>query len=586
MLTVRGLDVDTCAAATLPPADADRPGDDAVHLPRQDRFVTHGEITDVVERLGDPVPVLTPDGRGAPAHVLLADLLETRRDVRATADAPHVVAHPDSWSAHGCALLRDELAFRGVADVQLVPSSVAVARWVSDRCPPSSGTVVVGVVTRPRGSMVTLRHTGSPEAGPTSTRRAGSRLSGESLEHGLLHLVLAGVPGADLTGPLTPETDDAVRRLRTACARAVAELATDTETSVPVVLPGVDTHVRLVRSDVEALLAPAVRGVADDVEDLLGAAGLALSQVGRVVVTGTVPGGLVAERLSAELGVPVRSEPSPGAAAAGGAALLARDELAARPAPVLPLGTGGAGEVPGSPAERVLDRPVFGRAAPAPPRPRRRERVASRLLVAAVLVSAVSLGAVQLSQRGAGPSGTSPGRGGSSAVQQGAAGSDGTAVAGPTGSAGRSPLPDASGNVLLDRTRVSASSSATSSPAPAPGTAPGATPAPGSPATAGSPGPQSPASGGGTGTTSGRSGTGSTTGGAGNGGSGSSGSGTGGTAGATGSGTAASTPPSSPVPASSPPPAPVPDPTPSSEPAADPPPVVVDPPAAAVAETA
>ncbi|WP_460868662.1 Hsp70 family protein [Rhodococcus aerolatus] len=356
-------------------------------------FVTVGGVRvadylDVLDRAGDPVP--TADGR--PVHVQLAELLASG----VLPAGPLVVAHPDAWTARAQEVVHEEIRLRVAEPVRLVRASDAVSAWLAEQHPRSGdgrGTLVVELGTR--CSSVTLRD--SPVVPAPVHVRTGTHATGESLEHLVLHHVLDGVPGLDRSLLRSSALHAPLRRLREDCTRAVHDLAEDTETAVPVALPGTATVVRLVRAEVEALLAPGARALADDALDLLDAAGLSPTDLDHVVVTGVLPSGLVAEQLSALLGVAVRSEPSPGAAAAGGAALLGAAaapvepvEDVATPAPLVLAGA----ELPGP------TRPVFARPAPRAPRSRRRDRVASRLLVTAVVVSAVSLGAVQLSHRG------------------------------------------------------------------------------------------------------------------------------------------------------------------------------------------
>ncbi|UZJ25009.1 Hsp70 family protein [Rhodococcus antarcticus] len=377
------------------------------------------DYADVLERVGDPVPL-----RGAVlAHVQLAELLGSGV---APGDAV-VVAHPDSWSRYSSEVVGEELGGRLAGPFQLVPASDAVAAWVADRrpAPPRSsdgqptGTSLLVVAIGQRTSVVTLRRSGpaapsdpSPNPAPllTVSSRTGEVLTADEVGHALLRHVLQGVPALDPAALRSPAAIAALNRVRADCALAVQDLAVDTEAAVPVDLDGTSTCVRVIRAELELLLAPAVRAVADDAAGLLEMAGVSAAELDHIVVTGVLPAALVAEQLSAALGVPVRSEPSPGLAVAGGAALLA----GALVPTVVPL------------EPTLLDvytaaveppRPVFAPPAVRTTPDRRRDRVLTRVLVAMVAVIAVSLGSYQLAGRSDSPITTRFGTAGASTTE-------------------------------------------------------------------------------------------------------------------------------------------------------------------------
>ncbi len=87
-------------------------------------------------------------------------------------------------------------------------------------------------------------------------------------------------------------------------------------------LPGVSTHVRMVRSEFEQLIAPAIDATVDAMRRRPGSAGLAPADLSAVLLVGgssRIP--LVAQRVSAELDLPVTVDSDPKAVVAIGAAL-------------------------------------------------------------------------------------------------------------------------------------------------------------------------------------------------------------------------------------------------------------------------
>jgi molecular chaperone DnaK (HSP70) len=114
----------------------------------------------------------------------------------------------------------------------------------------------------------------------------------------------------------------AVARLREDCIAAKEALSRDTDVTIPVFLPTVQTEVRLRRSEFEDMVRPALTETIGSLCRALRSAGVSQSELASVLLVGgssRIP--LVAQLITAELGRPVAVDTHPKHSVALGAAL-------------------------------------------------------------------------------------------------------------------------------------------------------------------------------------------------------------------------------------------------------------------------
>jgi hypothetical protein len=189
---------------------------------------------------------------------------------------------------------------------------------------------------------------GTFDAAVMAQRGDGLRLLGDAV--GLEHLggidfddaVLAHVTAQvaerlDELDPADPATVAALAGLRHACVEAKVALSSETDASVPVVLPNLRTDVRLTRVEFESRIRPTLATTIAALRRALRTAGVDAGDLASVVLAGgssRIP--LVAQMLTDELGRPVTSDAHPKHPVALGAARLApRPAEAPAPAPVV-----------------------------------------------------------------------------------------------------------------------------------------------------------------------------------------------------------------------------------------------------------
>ncbi|WP_277370222.1 Hsp70 family protein [Rhodococcus rhodochrous] len=274
-------------------------------------------------RVGDPVGILADDGSTYLGEDLVASTVACLQYRTGTSDVPTVLAHPAAWSAHTVEALQAALVRAGVT-ARTIPEPIAAVRWLDAAHGPLGEDVTVVYDLGARSLDVAVVQGG---AHPTLLGRPLSNddVSGDHLDH-LVTTYLLGTLGEDATGldPFDSATVAALADFRGRCRAAKEALSSDTETVVPVALPGLHRDLRLVRSEFEELAREPLEASLAVVQDAIRGAGLDRSDIGRVLLIGggsSTP--LVAELISSELGLPIVSSARPASTAAHGAALAA-----------------------------------------------------------------------------------------------------------------------------------------------------------------------------------------------------------------------------------------------------------------------
>jgi actin-like ATPase involved in cell morphogenesis len=151
------------------------------------------------------------------------------------------------------------------------------------------------------------------------------RLGGIDIDAAVFSHVARAV-GAALTGldEDDPAAMTAVARLRAECTDAKEALSSDTDVTIPVLLPAVSTEVRLTRAELEEMVRPSLYDSIESLKRAVRTAGVEPSGLSAVLLVGgssRMP--LVAQLVGSELGRPIAVDAHPKHAIALGAAWLA-----------------------------------------------------------------------------------------------------------------------------------------------------------------------------------------------------------------------------------------------------------------------
>ena len=294
------------------------------------RAVSHPDRVSRVfkRRLGDPTPVIL-GGQAYSVTTLLGTLL---RDVlvRVTENEggpPErvVLTHPANWGPFRRALFEEVASFAGVVHpVMVTEPEAAAARYAASRQLTDGQTVAVYDLGGGTFDATVLR------AMPGGVEILGvpegvERLGGVDFDEAVLSYVNFSANGELTELDLRdPQISSAMARLRQDCVLAKETLSVDTETTIPVFLPGRHFEVKLTRADFENLIRAQVDSTIGALSRTLRSARVEPSELGAVLLVGgssRIP--LVATMVSAELGRPIVVDTHPKYAIALGAATLA-----------------------------------------------------------------------------------------------------------------------------------------------------------------------------------------------------------------------------------------------------------------------
>jgi molecular chaperone DnaK len=277
-------------------------------------------------RVGDSTPVLLA-GSPFSAEQLMANLLravleQTAAEQGGPADRV-AITHPANWGPYKIDLLTQavRLADLPSADLLTEPQAAAIYYASSQRVEPGEtvavydlggGTFDAAVLRRTDGGFEII---GEPEG--------IERLGGIDFDEAVFAHVRAALGDAFAQlDPADPVALTAVARLREDCVAAKEALSSDTDAAIPVLLPTVQTEIRLRRAEFEDMIRPALTETIGSLRRALRSAAVDPSDVTAVLLVGgssRIP--LVAQLVTSELGRPVAVDAHPKHAVALGAAL-------------------------------------------------------------------------------------------------------------------------------------------------------------------------------------------------------------------------------------------------------------------------
>ncbi len=317
-------------------------------------------------RMGDTTAILLG---GVPYSVdaLMASML---RSVVAIASerqggppSSMAVAHPANWGQYKIDLLEQAVRRADLDDVRFVtePQAAAIHYATLERLEPGA-TIAVYDLGGGTFDAAVLRN-GADGFELIGEPEGIERLGGIDFDEAVFRHVAGSLGGAlDELDPDDPVALSAVTRLREECVAAKEALSGDTEVSIPVILPNLQTEVRLTRAEFEAMIRPALGDTLVVLNRALRSAGVASGDLHSVLLVGgssRIP--LISQLVGAELGAPVALDVHPKHSVALGAASLA--------AGITTGGVGAAGAAGVVAPAATIDPPAEPPAAPPEPTP-------------------------------------------------------------------------------------------------------------------------------------------------------------------------------------------------------------------------
>ncbi|GAA5145093.1 hypothetical protein GCM10023321_02440 [Pseudonocardia eucalypti] len=303
-------------------------------------------VREFKRRIGDEIPLLI-GSRQYQAHELGARMTRWVVDLVSEREGgpPRRIAvtHPAAWGAHKKDLLGRALHDVGLSVTFLAePQAAAVSYASAERVDVGStiavydlggGTFDAAVVRKTQNGGFELL--GQPEG--------LERLGGVDFDEAVFSHVRESL-GGQLEGldPEDPDVLTAVARLRRECVEAKEALSSDTEATIPVLLPNLRSQSRITRGEFEAMIRPALEETILALRRAINSAGLTPADLSAVLLVGgssRIP--LVSQLVSDELGRPVAVDADPKTAIAMGAALAISPQPPPQPGP--PPGVQGSG---------------------------------------------------------------------------------------------------------------------------------------------------------------------------------------------------------------------------------------------------
>jgi molecular chaperone DnaK len=280
-------------------------------------------------RLGDTTPILLA---GVPysAEALTARMLRFVVDEVSAREgglpSSVCVGHPANWGPYKIDLLHQAARMSNVdrpITFTTEPEAAAASYAQAQRIEPGAvvavydlggGTFDAAVLRKTETGFAILGH-------PEGIERLGGIDFDAAVFNHVAHALGGRLAELDETDPAAIA---AVGRLRAECTDAKEALSSDTDVSIPVLLPNLSTEVRLTRTEFEGMVRPALYETIEALRRALRSAGVTADELHSVLLVGgssRMP--IVSQMVGAELGRPVAVDAHPKHAVALGAAWLA-----------------------------------------------------------------------------------------------------------------------------------------------------------------------------------------------------------------------------------------------------------------------
>ncbi|RUP04345.1 MAG: hypothetical protein EKK34_14475 [Mycobacterium sp.] len=287
-----------------------------------------------VERIGDSVALISPDGSAHDPDLLTVEALDAMV-VAVGADASSAditIAVPAHWKPATVQALRNALRthvgfVRSGMAPRLVPDAIASLTAVNAEVGVPTGGVVGLLDFGSSGTYVTLLET-KDEFEPVSATMCYDDFSGNQIDQALLLHMIDELGHGDIDTAGTAVLGQ-LGALREQCREAKERLSTDAVTELAAELSGAGTALELTRERFDDLIADRLTGLIYAFDDMLARNNSSFADLAAVVTVGggaNIP--LVSQRLSFHTRLPVLTASDPVSAAAKGALLMAtRNDL-------------------------------------------------------------------------------------------------------------------------------------------------------------------------------------------------------------------------------------------------------------------
>ncbi|MCX6462885.1 MAG: Hsp70 family protein, partial [Pseudonocardiales bacterium] len=293
-------------------------------------------VREFKRRIGDPTPLVVAGVPWSPQELsarVVRWVVDRVREREGGPAARIAVTLPASWGPLKRELLGGALAGQGLQVSFLAEPQAAALHYASAERLEAGSTIAVYDLGGGTFDAAVVHKEAPRSAGGAGMDAAGfalvgrpegiERLGGVDFDQAVFDHVRAGMPEAFAAlDDADPAVLAAVAAVRRECSEAKEALSSDTEVTIPVLLPGAQGSVRLHRSEFEAMIRPQIEDTVAALRRAVASAGSTPEQLTAVLLVGgssRIP--LVAQLVSEQLGRPVAVDADPKNAIALGAAL-------------------------------------------------------------------------------------------------------------------------------------------------------------------------------------------------------------------------------------------------------------------------
>ena len=289
-------------------------------------------------RIGDPTPIIlggVPYSADRLASALLKWVVETVTEREGGPPDAISITFPANWGPFKRDLLEQAIHTADIASATTLTEPEAAAIYYASLERVDTGTII-SVFDLGGGTFDTVVLRKTPEGFEVLGRPEGiERLGGIDFDEAVFSHVRASLEGViESLDPDDPAALAAIGRLRRDCVDAKEALSSDTEAVIPVLLPSLQTEVRITRAEFEAMIRPRLTEAIDATRRSFKSANIEAEEVTAVLLVGgssRIP--LVAQLVAAGLGRPISLDVHPKHAVALGAAMATEQNTQPSAAP-------------------------------------------------------------------------------------------------------------------------------------------------------------------------------------------------------------------------------------------------------------
>jgi hypothetical protein len=284
-----------------------------------------GTISGFVERVGDRVPLVTPEGTSYLAEQLLVEALDAMVELGGGPSSDVAIAVPAHWSPTTIWAFRSALVnsrtLHTSTPVRVVSDAVSALTALQANPGLTADGVVALIDFGGSGTSLTLANAAASFEPIGETVRY-AEFSGDLIDQALLTHVVDNL--ADKVDPAGTTAVESLTKLREECRRAKERLSADTATQLVLDLSGYRADIRLTRDELQELIRRPLDGVVAALDELTQRNGTSPTDLAALAIVGGGAGiPFVTQRLSEHTQLPVVSPSQPALNAAVGAALFA-----------------------------------------------------------------------------------------------------------------------------------------------------------------------------------------------------------------------------------------------------------------------